>query len=90
MDDRSMRRKAYHLSPENRNLTNHLFDLKAIQEFRNKIESTSGHKVLYEVDNTYMGPMWQKPMEWGADVSVHHEPWRRDCGSGYKSDKRPD
>jgi methionine-gamma-lyase len=50
------------------NPTNHLFDLKAIQEFRNKIEAASGNKVLYAVDNTYMGPIWQKPMEWGADV----------------------
>ena len=50
------------------NPTNHLFDLKAIQEFRNKIESTTGNKILYAVDNTYMGPIWQKPMEWGADV----------------------
>jgi methionine-gamma-lyase len=50
------------------NPTNHLFDLTAIQEFRNKIEAASGNKVLYAVDNTYMGPIWQKPMEWGADV----------------------
>lgn len=53
------------------NPTNALFDLAGLQSLRLRIEKASGSKCVYSVDNTYMGPVWQKPLEFGADVSIY-------------------
>jgi methionine-gamma-lyase len=53
------------------NPTNALFDLAGLQSLRLRIEKASGSKCVYSVDNTYMGPIWQKPLEFGADVSIY-------------------
>jgi methionine-gamma-lyase len=52
------------------NPTNDLID---IQSFSNlsKHFSTSEKKVLVAVDNTYMGPLWQHPLEHGADLVLY-------------------
>ena len=50
------------------NPTNHLFDLKGINTLKERIAAASGNDVVYVVDNTYLGPVWQKPMEFGADL----------------------
>jgi methionine-gamma-lyase len=33
--------------------------------------STQDRQVLVTVDNTYMGPLWQHPLKWGADLVVY-------------------
>lgn len=53
------------------NPTNAMLDLEAIQTLRAGLEKAFGTTVKYVVDNTYMGPIWQKPLDWGADVSVY-------------------
>ncbi|MBM3448253.1 MAG: cystathionine gamma-synthase family protein [Bacteroidetes bacterium] len=50
------------------NPTNDLFDLEMLNTIRNEIQLKGGHEVIFAVDNTYMGPLWQKPMDFGADV----------------------
>lgn len=52
------------------NPTNHLVDIQAFVEMA-KQYSTPEKKVLTAVDNTYLGPIWQKPLELGADLTVY-------------------
>lgn len=53
------------------NPTNAMVDLEGLNTLRRRLETTYGTSILYAVDNTYMGPIWQKPLEWGADLSVY-------------------
>jgi cystathionine beta-lyase/cystathionine gamma-synthase len=53
------------------NPTNAMVDLEGLNTLRRRLEQIYGTSVLYAVDNTYMGPIWQKPLEWGADLSVY-------------------
>ena len=50
------------------NPTNALFDLNILNQFKNKIRTTSSQEIISVVDNTYLGPIWQKPLSYGADV----------------------
>ncbi len=50
------------------NPTNDLFDLEMLNAIRDEIQAKGGNQVIFSVDNTYMGPLWQKPMDFGADV----------------------
>ena len=52
------------------NPTNALIDLDCMRKIAKKFSSTGNH-VYVAVDNTYMGPLWQKPLEWGADISLY-------------------
>jgi methionine-gamma-lyase len=52
------------------NPTNDLIDLKMVQELSKEF-STDDKKVLIAVDNTYMGPLWQHPLELGADLIIY-------------------
>ncbi|MFZ6052459.1 cystathionine gamma-synthase family protein [Flavobacteriales bacterium DA487] len=52
------------------NPTNDLTDLGSCQEIVEKY-STEDKKVLMAVDNTYMGPLWQNPLEHGADLVIY-------------------
>lgn len=52
------------------NPTNALIDLECMSAI-SKHFSTSGKKVYIAVDNTYMGPLWQHPLRWGADFSLY-------------------
>ncbi|MGA1380632.1 MAG: aminotransferase class I/II-fold pyridoxal phosphate-dependent enzyme, partial [Schleiferiaceae bacterium] len=69
-DGRAAKIKVIHVETP-ANPTNALFDLAGLQSLRLRIEKASGSKCVYSVDNTYMGPVWQKPLEFGADVSIY-------------------
>ncbi|MFT5833697.1 MAG: methionine-gamma-lyase [Cognaticolwellia sp.] len=49
------------------NPNNALFDLKMCR----KITDDFGKDALMIVDNTFMGPIWQKPLDFGADLVVY-------------------
>jgi methionine-gamma-lyase len=50
------------------NPTNTLFDIRELNGVRQWLCSKYGNDVKLVVDNTYMGPLWQKPLEFGADL----------------------
>jgi len=52
------------------NPTNQIIDIESCVHFAKKY-STSDRKVIVTVDNTYMGPLWQHPLKWGADLVVY-------------------
>lgn len=52
------------------NPTNALYDLLVCREVADHF-STPERRVLVAVDNTYMGPLWQHPLRWGADFSIY-------------------
>ena len=52
------------------NPTNDLIDIVDCSEIA-KHYSKADKKVLVTVDNTYMGPLWQHPLEHGADLVVY-------------------
>jgi methionine-gamma-lyase len=52
------------------NPTNDLIDIESFSNLA-KHFSTSEKKVLVAVDNTYMGPIWQHPLEHGADLVLY-------------------
>jgi methionine-gamma-lyase len=52
------------------NPTNDLFDIAMLVDLGKKL-SHGDHVVKVAVDNTYMGPLWQRPLEMGADFSVY-------------------
>ncbi len=52
------------------NPTNDLIDIESFSNLA-KHFSTSEKKVLVAVDNTYMGPLWQHPLEHGADLVLY-------------------
>lgn len=52
------------------NPTNDLFDISEAIDLAKQF-STDQNKVYVAVDNTYLGPIWQKPLELGADVVVY-------------------
>lgn len=52
------------------NPTNALVDIAACRSLADAC-STAERKVLLAVDNTYMGPLWQHPLQLGADFSIY-------------------
>lgn len=52
------------------NPTNILIDVQACSRVA-KAFSTAERPVLLAVDNTYMGPLWQHPMQHGADLVLY-------------------
>lgn len=52
------------------NPTNAMIDLEAISKIKQKHE-TEERKVIFAVDNTYMGPLWQHPLKHGADFVIY-------------------
>ena len=52
------------------NPTNDLIDLEACSEIVNNY-ANKDRKPLLAVDNTYLGPIWQKPLEFGADLVLY-------------------
>lgn len=53
------------------NPTNTLIDLEMCRRVADFFQNKKNSKVLLVVDNTYMGPLWQKPLKWGADLSIY-------------------
>jgi methionine-gamma-lyase len=52
------------------NPTNALIDIEACHKIAKKY-SNAQKKVVLAVDNTYMGPLWQHPLQHGADFSLY-------------------
>jgi len=52
------------------NPTNALIDIEMCSEIAKEF-STDEEKVIVSVDNTYMGPLWQHPLEHGADIVLY-------------------
>jgi len=52
------------------NPTNTLIDISACASLARR-HSTAEQKVYLAVDNTYMGPLWQHPLQHGADFSLY-------------------
>jgi methionine-gamma-lyase len=53
------------------NPTNGLVDLRAMAEAADEIGAKQGHRPPVVVDNTLLGPMYQKPLRQGADLAVY-------------------
>ncbi|MDI1353813.1 MAG: cystathionine gamma-synthase family protein [bacterium] len=52
------------------NPTNSIIDIESCSRIAAKY-STGTKKVFVAVDNTYMGPLWQRPLKHGADFSLY-------------------
>ncbi len=52
------------------NPTNFLVDIELCSKLAQKY-STDKRKILLAVDNTFLGPVWQQPMRFGADVVIY-------------------
>jgi len=52
------------------NPTNAMIDLELMRRLADDC-STEEKRVLVAVDNTYMGPLWQHPLSWGADLVLY-------------------
>ncbi|QCK13623.1 cystathionine gamma-synthase family protein [Mangrovivirga cuniculi] len=52
------------------NPTNSLIDINMCSELSKEL-STEESKTLFVVDNTYLGPVWQNPLNLGADLIVY-------------------
>lgn len=52
------------------NPTNHLVDIECVVDIARKL-STDERRVFVAVDNTYMGPIWQHPLQLGADLVIY-------------------
>jgi len=52
------------------NPTNDIVDIESYSNIAKKY-STPEKKVLLAVDNTYMGPLWQHPLKFGADIIMY-------------------
>ena len=47
-----------------------LIDIRMMRELANKL-STEDRQVVLAVDNTFMGPLWQHPLQLGADLVIY-------------------
>lgn len=52
------------------NPTNDLIDIEMCSQLA-ALYSTPGKKVMVAIDNTYMGPLWQHPLQHGADIVLY-------------------
>jgi methionine-gamma-lyase len=52
------------------NPTNAMIDLEALSQL-GKQHGTDERQVIFAVDNTYMGPLWQHPLKHGADFVIY-------------------
>ena len=53
------------------NPTNGLVDLALCASLSRELESLQGSRPPVIVDNTYLGPLWQRPLEHGCDIVVY-------------------
>lgn len=51
------------------NPTNALVDVQAVRDARNAAFGTDGPPIA--IDNTFLGPLWQRPLEHGADIVAY-------------------
>ena len=52
------------------NPTNEIVDIESYKSIANHFSTNDKH-VLLAVDNTYMGPLWQHPLQFGADLVIY-------------------
>ena len=50
------------------NPTNSLFDLDELKKLKDEISVKSSNEIMLVMDNTYLGPLWQKPLDFGVDI----------------------
>jgi methionine-gamma-lyase len=53
------------------NPTNSLVDLKLLREVSEKIGAAQGSRPLIAVDNTFLGPVFQRPLAHGSDIVMY-------------------
>lgn len=53
------------------NPTNALIDLKACVAMADELKKVTGHRPVVMVDNTFLGPLWQKPLDLGVDLVIY-------------------
>ena len=53
------------------NPTNCLIDLHECRDTAVGINDELGHRPVIMVDNTFLGPLWQRPLEHGADIVIY-------------------
>lgn len=53
------------------NPTNSLVDLHLVAKARDRIAAAQGHRPVLMNDNTFLGPVYQKPLQFGVDVSLY-------------------
>jgi methionine-gamma-lyase len=53
------------------NPTNALVDVEAVRANRDAIFANSPSKPPIAIDNTFLGPLWSKPLQHGADIVVY-------------------
>jgi len=53
------------------NPTNQLVDLALLARLAGELRDQNGGRPKVIVDNTMMGPLWQRPLEHGADIAVY-------------------
>ena len=50
------------------NPTNSLFDLDELKKLKDEISVKSSNEIMLVMDNTYLGPLLQKPLDFGVDI----------------------
>ena len=53
------------------NPTNALVDVQAVAAARDAVFANAEEKPPIAIDNTFLGPLWQKPLQHGADIVVY-------------------
>ena len=53
------------------NPTNSLVDIALMRRIADEIGSEQGHRPIIVCDNTLLGPVFQRPLEHGADISLY-------------------
>ena len=53
------------------NPTNTLIDLHMIQKIKKNIQDKTDSEIISVCDNTYLGPIWQSPLDFGIDLTCY-------------------
>jgi methionine-gamma-lyase len=53
------------------NPSNVLIDIESISHLAKELSAENGHRVLTVVDNTFLGPIFQTPSTFGADLTIY-------------------
>ena len=53
------------------NPSNTLIDIEAVSDLAKDLPGTAERRVLLAVDNTFLGPVFQRPAEFGADLVIY-------------------
>jgi methionine-gamma-lyase len=68
---RAMGRVSAILTETPANPTNSLVDLRLMASVADRIGAAQGHRPIVMCDNTLLGPVFQRPIEHGADISLY-------------------